>query len=284
MKPDFLEEVFGAEFIEYSMAFRICFFVMIVFVHTGYGQKQLFITPSLGMAFPLCYTITPPEGDSGYGSNTFDFGASFDLSLQYQINPKWIIFGGWRASGGDTGFSFKYGDRYKDYIEGRYWTASGTKSIPVGFMRYLSTQKWFKMKRRSAILENVSGKKNEDVLYLVLFKLRLLSGLSYNYVVPATNDNQLDGFSSGTYLYTVNKRNSLSPFIGFNFQFFNYHKNHFQLTILYSQGLSQVLTVDVDYQLLSGNHEAVIGSRGSYFSLQLGYPIKIYDASKKKRS
>jgi len=257
---------------------------MIVFVHSAYGQKQLFITPSLGMSFPLCYTIAPAEGDSGYGSNTFDFGASFDLSLQYQINPRWIIFGGWRASGGDTGFSFKYGDKQQDSFYGRLSVASGTKSIPVGFMRYLSTQKWFKMKRRSAILENISGVKNEDVLYLVLFKLRLLAGVSHNYVVPATNDNQLDGFSSGTYLYSVNKRNSLSAFLGLNLQFFNYDKNHFQLTILYSQGLSQVLTADVDYQVSSGNYEAILGSRGSYISLQLGYPIKLYDSSKKKKS
>jgi len=256
---------------------------MILSVHVTYGQKQLFITPSLGMAFPLCYTIAPAEGDSGYGSNTFDFGASFDLSLQYQINPKWIFFGGWRASD-DTGFSFKYGDKQQDSYSGRFSSASYTSRIPVGFMRYLSTQKWFKMKRRSAILENISGVKNEDVLYLVLFKLRLLAGVSYNYKVPSTNENEVVGFSSGTYLYSLNTRNSLSAFLGLNLQFFNYDKNYFQLTILYSQGLSQVLTADVDYQLSSGNYEAILGSRGSHISLQLGYPIKLYDSSKRKKS
>ncbi|HNV29903.1 MAG TPA: hypothetical protein PKJ83_12240, partial [Cyclobacteriaceae bacterium] len=146
------------------MGFRTCIFLLIGFVRTGYGQKQLFITPSLGMSFPLCYTIAPAEGDSGFGSNTFDFGASFDLSLQYQINPKWIIFGGWRASD-DTGFSFKYGDKQKDSYYGRFSVASYTSRIPVGLMRHLSTQKWFKLKRRSAILEKISGVKNEDVLY-----------------------------------------------------------------------------------------------------------------------
>ncbi len=203
------------------------------------------------------------------------------MSLQYQVNHKWMVFGGWRASD-DTGFSIRYGDRHKDNFEGRLSVASYTSRIPVGFMRYLSTQKWFNVKRRSAILENISGVKNEDILYLVLFKLRLVAGLSYNYVVPATNDNQLEGFSSGTYLYTVNSRNSFSAFLGLNLQFFNYHKNHFQFTLLYSQGLSQILTVDVDYQLSSGNYEATIGSRGSYLSLQLGYPIRLVDFSKNK--
>jgi hypothetical protein len=263
------------------MVFRNCFFLLIVFAHAGYGQRQLFITPSLGMNFPLSYTISPAAGDGGYRANTFDFGASFDLSLQYQLNPKWILFGGVKASE-NVGFSFKYGDRQQDNFYGKLSVASYTPGIPAGFMRHLSTQKWFKLKRRSAIIENISGVKNEDVLYLVLFKIRLLAGLSYNYVVPATYDNQLDGFSSGTFFYSVNNRNSLSAFLGLNLQFFNYHKNHFQLTILYSQGLSQVLTVDVDYQILSGNHEATLGSRGSYISIQLGYPIKLVDFSKRK--
>jgi hypothetical protein len=256
---------------------------MIVFARAGYGQKQLFITPSLGMAFPLCYTISPPDGDDGYGYNTFDFGASFDLSLQYQINPSWILFGGWRASD-DTGFSIKYGDRHQDYIEGRLSIATYTSRIPIGFMRTLSTQKWFKMNRRSAIFENISGTKNEDVLYLILFKLRMLAGISYNNIVPSTYENELRGFSYGTYFYSVNSRNSFSSFFGLNLQFFNYNKNHLQLTVLYSQGLTHVLTADVAYQLPSGNYEATLGSRGSYISLQLGYPIKVYDSSRKKKS
>jgi hypothetical protein len=264
------------------MAFRICT-LLIVFVHYSYGQKQLFITPSLGMAFPLSYTISPPDGDNGYGPNTFDFGASLDLSLQYQVNQQWIIFAGWRTSN-DTGFGIRYGDIDKDFEKGKLSVASNTIRFPIGFQKHISTHKWFEVKRRADILKNISGDKNEDILYLVLFKLRVLAGVSYNYVVPATNDNQLESFSSGTFLYTVNNRNSYSAFVGFNLQFFNYHKNHFQLTFLYSQGLSQVLTVDVDYQLASGNYEATLGSRGSYISLQLGYPIKLYDSSKKKKS
>lgn len=263
------------------MAFRICALLIVVFAKNAHAQRQLFIAPSLGMAFPLSYTISPPAGDIGYGPNTFDFGASLDLSLQYQVNQQWIIFAGLRTSN-DTGFSIRYGDPDKDFLKGGLSTATHTTRFPIGFQKHVSTHKWFKLKRRSAILENISGVKNEDVLYLVLFKLRLLAGVSYNYVVPATNDNQLESFSSGTFLYTVNTRNSLSAFLGLNLQFFNYHKNHFQLTILYSQGLSQVLTSTVNYQLESGNYEAIIGSRGSYISLQLGYPIRIADFSKRK--
>jgi hypothetical protein len=266
------------------MVFRNCFFLLlliIVFVHTGYAQRQLFITPSLGMNFPLSYTISQAIGDGGYRANAFDFGASFDLSLQYQLNPKWILFGGVKASE-NVGFSFKYGDRQRDSFYGKLSVANYTPSIPIGFMWHLSTQKWVKLKRRSAIIENISGEKNEDILYLLLFRIRLLGGVSYSYVMPATYDNQLDSFSAGTFLKRVNDRNYFSPFLGLNFQFFNYHKNHFQLTLLYSQGFKQVIQADVNYQLLSGDYEATLGSRGSYISLQLGYPIKIYDSSKRK--
>jgi len=263
------------------MVFRSCFFLLIVFAHAGFGQRQLFITPSLGMNFPLSYTISPAAGDGGYRANTFDFGASFDLSLQYQLNPKWILFGGVKASE-NVGFSFKYGDRQQDNFYGKLSVASYTPGIPAGFMRHLSTQKWFRIKRRTAILERISENKNDEVLYLVLFKIRLLAGVSYNYKMPSTGENELRSFSSGTYLYTVNNRDYFSPFLGLNFQFFNYHKNHLQFTILYSQGLKQVIEADVDYQLLSGDYEATLGSRGSYISIQLGYPIKLVDFSKRK--
>ena len=129
-------------------------------------------------------------------------------------------------------------------------------------------------------MTNVDGK-NDDILYLVLFKLRLLSGISYNYHVPSSEENELTGFPDGTFLYSVVNRSSISAFAGINLQFFNYQKNHFQLSIIYSQGLNRVVTADVDYQLLSGDYKAKLGSRGSYLSLQLGYPIRIASFSRK---
>ena len=262
------------------MASKICA-LLVVFVHNVYGQRQLFITPSLGMAFPLSHTIIPANGDKGYRANTFDFGVSLDLSLQYQLNQHWIIFAGWRA-GSDTGISFLYGDINTDYQKGRYSTSSYTSRLPVGVQRHLTTQKWFKLTRRGTTFKNIAGDKNEDMLYLVLFRLRMLAGFSYNYTVPMTDDNQLSSFSSGTLTYNVIERNTVSASLGFTLQFFDYEKNHIQLTILYSQGLSQVLRSTVNYELLSGNHEATIGSRGSYLSIQLGYPIKLVDFSKRR--
>ena len=54
-----------------------------------------------------------------------------------------------------------------------------------------------------------------------------------------------------------------SKSITLNLQFFN----HFQLSLIYSQGLSEAITADIDYQLMSGQYETTIGSRGSYFML-----------------
>lgn len=255
------------------MASKICA-LLIVFAHYVYGQRQLFITPSLGMAFPLAYTISPADGDKGYRANTFDFGASLDISLQYQVNQNWIIFGGWRA-GSDTGFGFLWGDAKRDFVKGRLTSSSTSFRFPIGIEKTIATKKWGKINRRTEILKNISGSKNEDVLYLILFRLRILSGFSYSYTPPATYDNELQSFSYGTYTYNVIDRTSFSVFVGFRLQFFNYEKDHLQLTALYSRGLSQVTKTDVDYQLPSGNYSATLGSRGSYFSLQAGYPIRL---------
>jgi len=262
------------------MASKICA-LLIVFVHNVYGQRQLFITPSLGMAFPLSYTIIPAHGDKGYRANTFDFGASLDLSLQYQINQHWIIFGGLRVSD-DSGFGFLYGDTKRDLVKGRLTSSTNAFRFPFGIEKNVLTKKWGKIDKRTEILKNISGSKNEDVLYLILFRLRILTGLSYNYTPPATYDNALRSFSYGSYTKNILDRNSFSVFIGFRLQFFNYEKDHLQLTALYSRGITQVAKIDVDYQLPTGDYSAILGSRGSYFSLQLGYPIKLINLLKRR--
>lgn len=116
----------------------------------------------------------------------------------------------------------------------------------------------------------------------MLFRLRVLAGASYDYIMPFTDEGELDFFSSGSYRLNVVDRSSYSIFAGLNLQFFNFKKDHFQLSVLYSKGLSQVLEAEIDYSLPSGNYQATIGSRGSYFLIQLGYPIKVVDFEKRR--
>jgi hypothetical protein len=249
--------------------FSILFFL---FAQFSFGQSKLTLVPSLGMAFPGASALSPYPNDPGFKPHGAAFFPSLELGLQYTINENWILFGGWRASD-DTGFQMKYGTREADLREGRFAVSGYTSRIPVGAMRHLTTQRWIKVKRRVEIMEKISASRKTDMLYLVLFRLRAVGGISYNYRVPMTDDNEWIGFSSGIYRLGIENRHTASVFGGLNLQFFNFDRDHFQFSIIYSQGLQTVLDVEINYQLLSGEYETRLRSKGSYLALQLAYPI-----------
>ena len=77
----------------------------------------------------------------------------------------------------------------------------------------------------------------------------------------------------------VNHRLGVAIFSGVGFNFYNLKKDHFQLTLLYSQGLIKMLTASVNYGTINDNGEenhynTELGVYGSYFSAQLSYPIR----------
>lgn len=266
------------------MIFRVIqqAFFFLVFVHVAsHGQRQLSITPAVGMSFPLSYSIDRTGDDIGYRAQVFTFFPSFVADLQYQHDKNWIFFGGWHA-GDNTGFHLRYGDSKRDLREGRLSIGAYTSRLQVGAIHHVSTHKWVKLKKRATILGRTTVPPGDEMLYLLLFRLRILAGGSFNYLVPSTDEGELEGFSSGTFVFSVKDRYSYSAFIGLNLQFFNYFRNHFQLSFIYSQGLSEVITANIDYQLMSGQYETTIGSRGSYFIIQLGYPIKVIDFAKRR--
>lgn len=257
-------------------------FLLLVFIHAAsHGQRQLSITPAAGMSFPLSYSIDRTGDDIGYRAQVFTFFPSFVADLQYQHDKNWIFFGGWHA-GDNTGFHLRYGDSKRDLREGRLSIGAYTSRLQVGAIDHVSTHKWVKLKKRATILGRTTVPPGDEMLYLLLFRLRILAGGSFNYLVPSTDEGELEGFSSGTFVFSVKDRYSYSAFIGLNLQFFNYFRNHFQLSFIYSQGLSEVITANIDYQLMSGQYETTIGSRGSYFIIQLGYPIKVIDFAKRR--
>lgn len=79
----------------------------------------------------------------------------------------------------------------------------------------------------------------------------------------------------------TNMNPGYSVFAGLTFQFFNFQKNHIQLSILYSQGINRKMTVEVDYHINNQNYYAEIGSRSSFIGVQLAYPFKLYSSKPK---
>jgi hypothetical protein len=112
-----------------------------------------------------------------------------------------------------------------------------------------------------------------EFFYLFNFNLKALGGFSYNHLAKHSEENEVRNIFYGTMKYTVANRNSFSLLTGFVCEFNSYNKRNFQLTVWYSQGLSTVLKANVNYKLLNTDYSANVTSKGSFFCIELGFPI-----------
>lgn len=242
------------------------------------GQKVLYLKPSLGMQFPFSYVQDKSTKEITFRGNTFDFGLDGGLTFQFDLDKKNSLIFGWNSAG--LGYSFRFGAP-KYGFERRSSTTSTLQIFPLGYQRHVTTVKWFKLKRRVEIFENLKGVKppTDDILYLVLFRLRFLGGLSYYYLQPMTDDNTKSIRCLGDCIIEsqVLQRSNVAIFGGVNLQFFIYDKNSFQLSFIYSYGLLDQVIAKIDYRVESPSfdHRVILSSRGTYFTMQITYPLKL---------
>ena len=246
------------------------------FVWPVAAQKTLYLRPDIGLGLTTNHLISAPQ-DNNFRYNIFPTNIVFGLNLQLQINEKLGIYTGWKYA--DTGYGF--GIRTNQGLVGqRHSIGSTTQRISLGFQKDLRTIKLGKRNKRKELLKNTNYN-NQDLLYLILFKLKLMGGLTADYTNLSTDEGIPIIYNGSTayveHCFTVDQRWGGSVFMGLNLQFFNYEKDRLQLTIFYSQGFNNKYNINVDYIRKDGRDEyhAVLGSRGSYFGIQVGYPIKL---------
>lgn len=236
------------------------------------GQTQFSITPYLGGVTP--FSSAHHASDKYFKRNTFRPNPLAGLFLNIEVKRNWAISYG-IIVGDNTGIGFRYGSASRDLFEGRYGRASFTIRSPIKVQIPMGTYKWLRSTRRLKILSNTTQPVGDDILYLILFRLRGFGGLSYNYIGRQTGEAKTENFSRGTIRYDILQRYSFSVLAGINLQFFNYNKDRFQLSITYNQGLNTLVNSDITYNLGNQTYTAQVKSKGSYLSIELGYPIKL---------
>jgi len=231
------------------------------------------------MQFPQSHIVDRGTAESSFSVYRFFSGADGGLSLQFDLNQKNSITLGFHVN--SIGYAYKFGTVATGVIE-----KSGTQRtlyvFQGGYMKHVGTAKWFKLKRKVEILNplKVQNEAPEGLLYLILFRVNAIGGMSYYYRAHQTQDNTRHiSFSGNAYEENqVLHRSNVAVYAGFTLQFFNYEKKTAQFTFLYSLGLIRQETDTIDYRLESPdyNHQVVLGSRGSYFTMQLAYPIRLW--------
>lgn len=240
--------------------YLLSFFIISAFAHPLLGQKLISIIPSVGIAAPLCYTIDDVNAYQPFKANTFNIGASFNVNISYPINDKLKMYTGWRI-GNDAIISMANDGNQLYFFRGGNSTNNTVNRFSLSSEYNLTTVSAIEL--------------NNKMLYALLFRLNVIGGVSYNKLSNANEDQGLT--SSGLVLRskTFTNDDNFSVLLGLSFQFFNFNKEHFLLKLYYNQGGRELIRSYFEYPNPGRNYSATVGTRGSFFAAELGYPIRI---------
>ena len=273
------------------MAFRIIplIFWILLIVQPATAQSYFFIRPNLGLNFPTSRLLVSVP-DPSFKYLTFDVNLNVGIDFVYERNERFQFYTGW--SSGLIGYGFKF-SVWRPTSHSRYTHNSGftVHRIPLGIQYNIGRVRGLYSKKRAATIKDISPAINQkDVYYRLRFKVKLIAGFSLDYLNRYTDEGlprEVNYYypEDGQLVYyrtveMVNPRRlGLAFFSGVGFNFYNLKKDHFQLTLLYSQGLIKMLSASLNYGTVNDNgqetrYSTEIGVYGSYFSAQLSYPIR----------
>ena len=259
------------------MRCRFTLWLIISSLQFTFSQVNYFVIPKLGIANPLSSSFQ--SDDEFFKINALNISPTTGLSLGF-ITSKGLCFNGGIHVGHTSGIVFKYGNVKRDLTEARSVTEINTIQLNIQIQKSLIRGNWFKSKKREKLSDIKQVNIQNEFFHLLNFNLKALGGFSYNHLVKHSEEDEVRKIFYGTMKYTVANRNSFSLLTGFVCEFNSYNKRNFQLTVWYSQGLSTALRANVKYKLLNADYSANVTSRGSFFCVELGYPIYFYKKEK----
>lgn len=226
-----------------------------------FSQANIRLAPGFGWQTLHTYVKENMNADSRFRPDNVSTTPSYSLSLQIDIKSNWMIFAGWSAC--RPILSYKYGYTAKN--RGNFF-ALPSNNYPLGVQKTIGIHRWFKVNEKYNLLNLVRKTKTTtlDNRYLLLFRSRIISGISHHRV------RSIQGNLSTT------DQTNMAVFLGLGLQFFSSGKDRLQLNILYSQGLKEIAQVDVDYFLDGKNYSGKLGSKASFFTVQIAYPMQLF--------
>jgi hypothetical protein len=218
--------------------------------------------------------------------------AYFGAMFQYDWNDTWYISAGVNHSGVGYYFRIKW-PKNPDGTSNRsgmgVW--SGFTGVPVQVGYTWRDIHFIRLNRNSKLFNALRWNK-QDLMYLFLFKVQLVVGISINQVQRHTGDNQKeyqkwtgnDGLIYEKEIgYYIKRRVGMSVTAGVNLQFHSFGRDRLQLSLLYEQGLQNRIDIPVRYGV--GTEELAntrLGARGSGLIIKASYPIVLARLKKQK--
>jgi hypothetical protein len=229
------------------------------------AQTDIRLVPAFGMQAFQSYAKddVSAEGFSGYNLNMVP---AYQVGLEADVKRTWLF--SMSVKSYRPTIAFKYGDKVGGIMG---YLGVNCTSLAVGVERKISTHSWIKIKpaksKRTQNSPSVSG--NAPQRYLLLFRLKALGGISRDWVANYPGNEDLGNTNT-------------SVFLGLAFQFFDRDKDKFKLSLIYSQGFREIAIWDVDYSLYGVDYSGQIASKGSFFAVQLSYPLRLFTVLARK--
>ncbi|MBK0401523.1 hypothetical protein I5M27_00920 [Adhaeribacter sp. BT258] len=235
------------------------------------AQKILSLKPFIGRQTPICRFDKNFPAPDGLSVKPLRMEWSPGILLALKLNSNWTVQSG--IAMGWTGWHLK--DKKSD---------ANFSDRPDGLSAFHQTnQVQLLVQRRITTVNTLNISPGRDN-YLLNFDLYLTAGLIYS-IIPRYgsqadstifkrymhNGKPESNFSYHKFLH----RHSNSIYIGLGTQFYSRNNARFDLTLYYSQGLTDVMEIEVDYRQNDDRYKAKLRTRGSVFGATLAYPIRL---------
>ncbi len=259
--------------------------------------QSLSITPHFNLNFPTCRLYDNTQGDEYTEAKTFSaFDGNFGLFVEYKSKNRWGLMSG--ISIGSVGLGYKLSYRnpggFISRVDRHQSYANSLHRVPLLFTYTWKSVHLFPLRNyRKLPKRSRPWVADESILYALVFKVQPIIGASMNYIGQLHRwdnpDDTLDIRSSNQYfdIYHPTKqlsRVNVSAIAGVRLQFYSFGKDKLALTVLYHQGFSDLLEMEVNYTINGSDpYRSYVRTRGSGLSVTLSYPIRLYNFNKQER-
>ncbi len=240
----------------------------------GNAQRVLSLEPTLGVQVPYARYDKVIGKAATFRPRHFDVVAHFGLLVQLRASDHWRFASGISYGGTGWGYRLTVPD---NLLKNSYRSPEVRHHIAKSTLRFpLQVNYTFKDNIHFGTINAARQ------LFLVVFRLHGTAGVSVDWV-PPYNQSSLKIGTTSLYGDTIAYREQeqrlrtfgTSLYLGGGIQFYHLGNDMLSVNLYFSQGLVDLFSIDVHYQLNSDGHYTRMLTRGTVVAASASLPVRL---------